>query len=178
MGRGTDAPPFLPRRRPRASRALSASRPPRTVRGSSPAWPSPRRGRPFGRRGRTRRATMQACGLRPSRRWVSSACSQIQINLLVEGDRVAVATGLPVASHAWLHQQPLALVVVIGCNLARQRGAWAHDAHPFAQDENPYVRVSGRKSPLNCGFLYCQRQYRQRIALRNHAYRFTHIKNT
>ena len=48
---------------------------------------------------------------------------QIQIDPLVEDDRVAVATGLPVAGHAWLHQQPLALVVVIGCNLVRQRGA-------------------------------------------------------
>ena len=60
---------------------------------------------------------------------------QIQIDPLVEGDRVAVATSLSVAGHAWLHQQPLALVVVAGCNLVRQRGAWAHDAHPFCQDE-------------------------------------------
>ena len=62
---------------PRASRALSASRAsssPNST-GSSPAWPSPCRGRPSGRRGRTRRATMRACGLRPARRWASSACS-------------------------------------------------------------------------------------------------------
>ena len=62
---------------PRASRALSASRafssPSST--GSSPAWPSPCRGRPSGRRGRTRRATMRACGLRPARRRAPSACS-------------------------------------------------------------------------------------------------------
>ena len=61
---------------PRASRALSASRAsssPNST-GSSPAWPSPCRGRPSGRRGRTRRATMRACGLRPARRWASSAC--------------------------------------------------------------------------------------------------------
>lgn len=60
---------------------------------------------------------------------------QIQIDPLVEGDRIAVATGLPVAGHAGLHQQPLALVVVVGCNLVRQRRARAHDAHPFCQDE-------------------------------------------
>lgn len=57
---------------PRASRALSASRAsssPNST-GSSPTWPSPCRGRPSGRRGRTRRATMPACGLRPARRWV------------------------------------------------------------------------------------------------------------
>ena len=62
---------------PRASQALSASRAsssPNST-GSSPAWPSPCRGRPSGRRGRTRRATMRACGLRPARRWASSACS-------------------------------------------------------------------------------------------------------
>ena len=62
---------------PRASRGLSASRAsssPNST-GSSPAWPPPCRGRPSGRRGRTRRATMRACGLRPARRWASSACS-------------------------------------------------------------------------------------------------------
>lgn len=54
--------------RPRASRALSASRDsssPNST-GSSPAWPSPCRRRPSGRRGRTRRATIRACGLRPA----------------------------------------------------------------------------------------------------------------
>ena len=61
--------------------------------------------------------------------------SQIQIDSLVEGDGVAVATGLQVAGHAGLHQQPLALVVVVCCNLVRQRGTRAHDAHPFCQDE-------------------------------------------
>ena len=60
---------------------------------------------------------------------------QIQIDPLVEGDGVAVATGLPVAGHAGLHQQPSALVVVVGCNLVRQRGTRSHDAHPFCQDE-------------------------------------------
>ena len=60
---------------------------------------------------------------------------QIQINPFVEGYGIAVATGLPVAGHARLHQQPLALVVVVGCHLVRQRGARAHDAHPFCQDE-------------------------------------------
>lgn len=61
---------------PRASRALSASRAsssPNST-GSSPAWPSPCRGRPSGRRGRTRRATMRACGLWPARQRASSAC--------------------------------------------------------------------------------------------------------
>ena len=60
---------------PRASRALSASRAassPNST-GSSPAWPPPCRGRPSGRRGRTRRATMRACGLRPARRRAPSA---------------------------------------------------------------------------------------------------------
>ena len=61
--------------------------------------------------------------------------SQVQIDPLVEGYGVAVATGLPVAGHAGLHQQPLTLVVVVGCHLVRQRGARAHDAHPFCQDE-------------------------------------------
>ena len=60
---------------------------------------------------------------------------QIQIDPLVEGYGVAVATGLPVTSHTGLHQQPLTLVVVVGCHLVRQRGARAHDAHPFCQDE-------------------------------------------
>lgn len=54
---------------------------------------------------------------------------QIQIDPLVEGYGVAVATGLPVAGHARLHQQSLTLVVVVGCHLVRQRGARAHDAH-------------------------------------------------
>ena len=61
--------------------------------------------------------------------------SQIQINPFVEGYGVAVATGLPVAGHTRFHQQPLALVVVIGRYLVRQRGTRAHDAHPFCQDE-------------------------------------------
>ena len=60
---------------------------------------------------------------------------QIQIDPLVEGYGVAVATGLPVAGHAGLHQQPLTLVVVVGCHFVRQRGARAHDARPFCQDE-------------------------------------------
>lgn len=45
--------------------------------------------------------------------------SQIQIDPLVEGDEVAVATGLPVAGHAGLHRQPLALVVIVGCYFVR-----------------------------------------------------------
>ena len=76
-GQEAQTPPFLPRRRPRASRALSASRAsssPNST-GSIPAWPPPCRGRPSGRRGRTRRATMRACGLWPARQWNSSACS-------------------------------------------------------------------------------------------------------
>ena len=60
---------------------------------------------------------------------------QIQVNPLVEGYGVAVAAGLPVASHTRLRQQPLALVVVVGCYLVWQRRARAHDAHPFCQDE-------------------------------------------
>lgn len=60
---------------------------------------------------------------------------QVQIDPLVEGYGVTVATGLPVAGHTRLYQQPLALVVVVGCHLVRQRGARAHDAHPFCQDE-------------------------------------------
>ena len=61
---------------PRASRALSASRASSSLSstGSSPAWPSPCRGRPSGRRGRTRRATMRACGLWPARQRAPSAC--------------------------------------------------------------------------------------------------------
>ena len=66
----------------------------------------------------------------------SKAPSQVQTDPLVEGDGVAVAAGLPVAGHAGLHQQPLALVVVVSCHLVRQRGARAHNAHPFCQDEN------------------------------------------
>lgn len=62
--------------------------------------------------------------------------SQVQTDPLVEGNRVAVAAGLPVAGHAGPHQQPLTLVVVVGCYLVRQGGARAHDAHPFCQDEN------------------------------------------
>ena len=64
-----------------------------------------------------------------------SVSPQIQIDPLVKGYGIAVATGLPVAGHAGLHQQPLTLVVVVGCHLVRQRGARAHDAHPFCQDE-------------------------------------------
>lgn len=60
---------------------------------------------------------------------------QIQIDPLVKGYGVAVATGLSVAGHAGLHQQPLTLVVVVGCHFVRQRGARAHDARPFCQDE-------------------------------------------
>lgn len=62
--------------------------------------------------------------------------SQVEVDPLVEGYGVAVATGLPVAGHARLHQQPLALVVIIGRDLSRQRGTRAYDAHPFYQDEN------------------------------------------
>ena len=49
--------------------------PPPSSTGSSPAWSPPCRGRPSGRRGRTRRAIMRACGLCPARRWAPSACS-------------------------------------------------------------------------------------------------------
>ena len=72
---------------------------------------------------------------RPSSRCTWPASPQVQIDPLVEGYGVAVATGLPVAGHAGLYQQPLALIVVVGCHLVRQRGARAHDAHPFCQDE-------------------------------------------
>ena len=73
----------------------------------------------------------------PKSRRASWRCSapQIQIDPLVEGYGVAVATGLPVAGHARLYQQPLALVVAVGCYLVRQRGAGAYNAHPFCQDE-------------------------------------------
>ena len=47
---------------------------------------------------------------------------QVEIDPLVEGYGVAVATGLPVTGHARLHQQPLALVAVVGFNLVRQYG--------------------------------------------------------
>lgn len=67
--------------------------------------------------------------------YLTLVLSQIQINPFVEGYGVAVATGLPVAGHARLHQQSLTLVVVVGCHLVRQCGARAHDAHPFCQDE-------------------------------------------
>ena len=74
---------------------------------------------------------------------------QIQINPFVEGYGVAVATSLPVAGHTRFHQQPLALVVVIGRYLVRQRGTRAHDAHPFCQDEKTRLpaempRLDGR----------------------------------
>lgn len=65
----------------------------------------------------------------------AASLPQVQIDPLIEGNRVAVATGLPVTGHTRLHQQPLTLVVVVGCNRVRQRGARAHDAHPFCQDE-------------------------------------------
>ena len=103
--------------------------------------------------------------------------SQIQIDPLVEGDGVAVATGLPVAGHAGLHQQPLALVVVAGCNLVRQRGTRAHDAHPFCQDEKTLKTPTGWIIGLTCRFLYCQRHCGQRIAPANRSYRFAHNKN-
>ena len=60
---------------------------------------------------------------------------QIQIVPLVEGDGVAISSRLPTAGDTGLHQQPLALVVVVGCDLSRQCGTRAHDAHPFCQDE-------------------------------------------
>ena len=60
---------------------------------------------------------------------------QVEIDPFVEGYGVAVAAGLPVAGHTGFHQQPLSLIIVIGYHLSRQRGAWAHDAHPFCQDE-------------------------------------------
>ena len=66
---------------------------------------------------------------------LAASLPQVQIDPLVEGYRIAVATGLPVASHTGLHQRPLTLVVVVGCHLVRQCWAWAHDAHPFCQDE-------------------------------------------
>ena len=61
---------------------------------------------------------------------------KVEIDPLVESDGIAVATGLPVAGQAWFHQQALALVVVIGCNLRRQRGARSDYEHPFCRDEN------------------------------------------
>ena len=65
---------------------------------------------------------------------------QIQINPFVEGYGVAVATSLPIAGHAGLHQQPLTLIVVVSCYLVRQRRARTHDAHPFCQDEKTRLR--------------------------------------
>ena len=100
----------------------------------------------------------------------------IKFDPLVEGYGVAVATSLPVAGHAWLHQQSLALIVVVGCHLVRQRWARAHDAHPFCQDEKtlktPICWIIG----LTCRFLYCQWHCGQRIAPANRGYRFAHNK--
>ena len=61
-------------------------------------------------------------------------CRHSAFNTTCHRPSVTVATGLPVAGHARLHQQPLTLVVVVGCNLVRQRRARSHDAHPFCQD--------------------------------------------
>lgn len=77
---------------------------------------------------------------------------QVEINPLVKGDGVAIAPCLPIASYARLHQEPLALVVAVVSSFRRKRRSMAHDAHPFCQDENPYVRVSGRKSLLPAVF--------------------------
>lgn len=61
---------------------------------------------------------------------------QIQINPLVEGGRVAVTTGLPVTGHTRFHQQPLPLVVVVGCHLVRQRGGGPTTLIPFVKMKN------------------------------------------
>ena len=79
---------------------------------------------------------------------------QVQVDPLVEGYRVAVATGLPVTGHARLHQQPLALIVVVGCYFVRQRGTRAHDAHPFCQDEK--IRLPAEKIRLDGRDARCQ----------------------
>lgn len=87
-------------------------------------------------------------------RRIVDAVPQVKVNPLVKGDGVAISSRLPIAGNTRLHQQSLSLIIVIGCHLGRQRGSRHHGAHPFAQDGNPYVRVSGRKSPLTCDFLY------------------------
>lgn len=66
----------------------------------------------------------------------ATTLSKVHVDPLIEGDGVAVATGLPVAGQAWFHQQELALVVVVGGHLGGKRRARAHRGHPFCQDEN------------------------------------------
>lgn len=73
---------------------------------------------------------------------LAASSPQVQIDPFVKGYGIAVATGLPVAGHAGLHKQPLALVVVVSCHLGRQCGSRPHSAHSFCQDEN--ARGNGR----------------------------------
>ena len=88
--------------------------------------------------------------------WIFSSVPQVEVDPLVEGYGVAVATGLPVAGHAWLYQQPLTLVVVVGRDLSRQCGTRAHDAHPFCQDEKTLKASMCWIIGLTCRFLHCQ----------------------
>ncbi len=93
------------------------------------------RSQPRPQDGPPRRAYPDCVQHQCKRRRTERRVPQIQVDPLVEGNRVAVAASLPVAGHTGLHQQPLTLVVIVGCYLVRQGGARAHDAHPFCQDE-------------------------------------------
>lgn len=54
---------------------------------------------------------------------------QVEVDPFVEGDGVAVATGLPIAGEAGLNQQTLMLVVVISRDFSRQRRPRSDDGH-------------------------------------------------
>ena len=64
---------------------------------------------------------------------LAASLPQVQIDPLVEGYGVAVVTGLPVAGHTRLRQQPLALVAVVGCNLVGSAGRGPTTLIPFVK---------------------------------------------
>ena len=61
--------------------------------------------------------------------------TEIQINPLIEGDRIAIAAGLPVAGDTRLHQKALFLIIVVRRNFRRKCRTRAHNRDPFCQDE-------------------------------------------
>ena len=60
---------------------------------------------------------------------------QVQIDPLIEGDRVAVAAGLPVAGDTRLHQKALLLIVIVRRNFGGKCRTRTNDGDPFCQDE-------------------------------------------
>ena len=106
-----------------------------------------------------------------------SELSQVQIDPLVERNRIAVATSLPVAGHARLYQKTLFLILVVRCLFNGKDRSRPHNGDPFCQDEKALKAPICWTIGSICSFLYCQWHCGQRIAPANRGNRFAHNKN-